>query len=261
MTSDERSNIFNGIWLCSWCATLIDKDERRFPVEVLFRWRQQHEADILREQRADPGEFERRDELQKLFSNEPAAALQVALDQPENWPAFLVVELLRTRMRVQRKRRDDLRNGFRFASSRYISIERFHQWVIERAYDLPKLVTMAARVVTHKLDPAMDSKEPTPSELLESANAIEHVCDGLHEWELNVHRTIFPEEYADLKERMQGQTNTFFSELERLPLEIAKPLGDPSAAGTYQIHLNFIVPPESYQFAEEMAERLANFRR
>jgi hypothetical protein len=35
----ERSGIDNGIWLCSNCADLIDKDERRYSVKVLKAWK------------------------------------------------------------------------------------------------------------------------------------------------------------------------------------------------------------------------------
>jgi len=43
MTPEERSSINNGIWLCRSCADLIDKDEIRFTVEVLHRWKQRAE--------------------------------------------------------------------------------------------------------------------------------------------------------------------------------------------------------------------------
>ncbi|UCE61493.1 MAG: hypothetical protein JSU63_07035 [Phycisphaerales bacterium] len=43
-TSEERSGIENGIWLCSECAQLIDKDEAAYPPEVLLKWKQDHES-------------------------------------------------------------------------------------------------------------------------------------------------------------------------------------------------------------------------
>lgn len=45
MTSQERSNINNGIWLCWSCATLIDRDEKYYTVELLSEWKKQAEAD------------------------------------------------------------------------------------------------------------------------------------------------------------------------------------------------------------------------
>lgn len=39
MASEQRSDISNGIWLCSNCATLIDKDEAQFTVPLLHEWK------------------------------------------------------------------------------------------------------------------------------------------------------------------------------------------------------------------------------
>ena len=35
----DRSSISNGIWLCTNCATMIDKDSTGFPVELLQNWK------------------------------------------------------------------------------------------------------------------------------------------------------------------------------------------------------------------------------
>jgi hypothetical protein len=39
MTTAERSNGANGIWLCQSCSKLIDSDDDRYTVELLHRWR------------------------------------------------------------------------------------------------------------------------------------------------------------------------------------------------------------------------------
>jgi DNA-directed RNA polymerase subunit M/transcription elongation factor TFIIS len=44
MTDAERAGPSNGIWLCRTCARLVDADERRFRVETLRGWKEQHEA-------------------------------------------------------------------------------------------------------------------------------------------------------------------------------------------------------------------------
>jgi|GEM_PF-3954369 len=43
LTSDERSAIDNGIWLCSYCAGLVDKDENIYTVELLRKWKSEAE--------------------------------------------------------------------------------------------------------------------------------------------------------------------------------------------------------------------------
>jgi hypothetical protein len=46
MTPGERSSIQNGIWLCPYCADLIDKDPEHFTVELLHHWKKEHENKI-----------------------------------------------------------------------------------------------------------------------------------------------------------------------------------------------------------------------
>jgi hypothetical protein len=55
MTPAERKAISNAIWLCSVCADLIDKDEKRFSVSLLHKWKKdaEHKASVLLE-RSNP---------------------------------------------------------------------------------------------------------------------------------------------------------------------------------------------------------------
>jgi hypothetical protein len=43
MTPDERKSIDNGIWLCHSCSVLIDRDEKKYTVEILKSWKKQAE--------------------------------------------------------------------------------------------------------------------------------------------------------------------------------------------------------------------------
>lgn len=44
LTNEQRADINNGIWLCTPCSVLIDKDEAAYPVALLIRWKQQAET-------------------------------------------------------------------------------------------------------------------------------------------------------------------------------------------------------------------------
>ena len=50
MTPEERADISNGIWLCSNCATMIDRDAATYTVEKLRNIKRRHEASC----RVDP---------------------------------------------------------------------------------------------------------------------------------------------------------------------------------------------------------------
>lgn len=47
LTSEKRSSIRNGIWLCQNCAKLIDSDETRYTMELLLEWKESAENKAL----------------------------------------------------------------------------------------------------------------------------------------------------------------------------------------------------------------------
>ncbi len=46
LTSEQRKHITNGIWLCGNCASLIDKDEENYPVELIHDWKKGAEQEM-----------------------------------------------------------------------------------------------------------------------------------------------------------------------------------------------------------------------
>ena len=54
LTPQERKGINNGIWLCGNCATLIDKDEVTYPVELVKSWKQQAELEMRKSIEGQP---------------------------------------------------------------------------------------------------------------------------------------------------------------------------------------------------------------
>ncbi|MHB1180016.1 MAG: hypothetical protein ACYCZO_17025 [Daejeonella sp.] len=47
LTESERSSITNAVWLCANCYTLIDKDPKLYPAELLQHWKKQAEESML----------------------------------------------------------------------------------------------------------------------------------------------------------------------------------------------------------------------
>lgn len=44
MTPEERSSIYNGIWLCQNCAKLIDSEPNKYTIELLHQWKEAAES-------------------------------------------------------------------------------------------------------------------------------------------------------------------------------------------------------------------------
>ncbi len=47
LTSEQRLDITNGIWLCQNCAKLVDNDPARFRVDILREWKSAAELQAL----------------------------------------------------------------------------------------------------------------------------------------------------------------------------------------------------------------------
>lgn len=46
LTPEERRHASNGIWLCRDCHKIVDADENKFPLELLKKWKEEHEESI-----------------------------------------------------------------------------------------------------------------------------------------------------------------------------------------------------------------------
>lgn len=49
LTHEQRSGIDNGIWLCQYCAKLIDNDESKYKTDIIVQWKKEAEAGLMRE--------------------------------------------------------------------------------------------------------------------------------------------------------------------------------------------------------------------
>lgn len=72
LSPDERQGIANGIWLCQSCSVLIDKDSKRFTVELLREWRDNAEkqaSERLNKQLGTSGMFTDKNDSETIKPN------------------------------------------------------------------------------------------------------------------------------------------------------------------------------------------------
>ena len=84
---EERRAEANGIWLCNLCASLIDKDEKRFTVELLRKWKKDAVERALKDiATAAPGTYRRPTVVVQLDDDDRAFLRALALpdeDEPD----------------------------------------------------------------------------------------------------------------------------------------------------------------------------------
>jgi hypothetical protein len=254
MTPTERSTITNGIWLCRRCARIIDLDEKRYTIEVLFEWKRTHEGK-MELQLIDNGWQRKVQEINlRPFESESPAAQQIAIDKPQYWEYLLTVELLRSKLVYIKRDFTDLQRGLIYRPSRILDQKEFLIWVKEKISDLLALIRLFMASSTEELPASWGKLGETGDalEILHAANKIASGCQGLLDWETDVQFTYFPNEYDHIKQKMRGWTTHFLAEMERMPQEIAKIFEEPNPTGTYQLNLVFEAPKNIHEVAEEI---------
>jgi hypothetical protein len=145
LTVAELSDITNGIWLCRNCHKLIDNDPLRFPAELLFEWRRQHEQAIL-ERVGRPGD-KLREKIQaehlRFFENTSRLAQQIVLDRPQFWEFKLTAELLRSELLPIYQRWQQLKQGMYVRKSMIIPADQLPPWLSAKFNDVSKIIQSA----------------------------------------------------------------------------------------------------------------------
>lgn len=80
MTTEERKSIHNGLWLCANCASKIDRDDEKYPAELLHKWKALAEETAMREQGTRlPAENDAIDILTSAFTGVPKSILSKSI--------------------------------------------------------------------------------------------------------------------------------------------------------------------------------------
>ncbi|MBD1925444.1 hypothetical protein H6F74_03965 [Trichocoleus sp. FACHB-90] len=256
MTPAERSNITNGIWLCRKCAKLIDSDDKKYTVELLYDWKRNHESQVERKLNGTGWQREIIDLNLKPFENESAASRQIAIDKPEFWEYLLTVELLRAKISSIKKDFYDLKRGLIYRPSVIQDEIHFITWFRQKLHDLQALIKLFMVASTEDLL-ASWGKHGEPGDALEIKRAVDKIAFGCHsllDWEIDVHFTIFPEQLESIKEKMEGWTEHFLLEIDRIPREISQVFDNPKPEGTITINLIFEPPKNIQRVAAEVEQ-------
>jgi hypothetical protein len=256
MTMDERRVITNGIWLCRSCAALVDRDENRYSVETLYKWKRDHEAEQLALIRGPADVVDERQHATRLFKDESPAALQLVIDQPEHWKYLLTAELAREKLRRIRRQIAELHDRVVYVPTKVVALQELPRWLKERTADLHSIMYVLEKIVVHRLGVAWAQDDA--DEILRTTNLLSDACKGLLRWEEQVVGALFPDGFEDMRPSMQGWTSEFLSAMEGIPAEISRVIGA-GVRGEYTIKVPFVIPESFDAFTAELRRRTEKF--
>lgn len=137
-----RAEITNGIWLCRNCHGQVDRDAMRYPAELLFAWRKEHEDRVLRELGSRGERIRRTVEMGNLefLLGYPQIIQRIVMDKPEGWEWRFVAELMRHLNKPELKRLQNLRAGHYFRPTLRVGTNEFISWLNERTHVTSNLI-------------------------------------------------------------------------------------------------------------------------
>lgn len=142
MSDATRSAITNGIWLCRNCHGKIDRDAAKYPAELLFAWRKDHEDRAAREL-GTPGDrlrYETEMAPVQFLASYPPIIQRIAIDKPVGWEWRFVAELMKHLNKPLLKRLNNLQAGHYYNPQPRVQDDQFLGWVTERTHIMSNLI-------------------------------------------------------------------------------------------------------------------------
>lgn len=141
LTDSARADITNAIWLCRNCHGLIDSDDQRFTSDLLYSWREKHEANVVSMIGNKSDEMlllERTRELER-FAEAPPLVRRIIIDRPFGWEYRLTAELLRYLNKPVFRKLHDLRKRMYVKNQEYLDADQMDRWIHARTSEMSNL--------------------------------------------------------------------------------------------------------------------------
>ena len=162
MSEVVRAEITNAIWLCRNCHKKVDEDPRKYPADILFAWREEHEEYVaaILGKLGDDTLSDLKNPSLYLFQDCPPLIKRIAIDKPRGWEWRLTAELMRHFNGPTLRRLEDLRAEFYTRQTEQIDDQEVPAWLSARLNEMQKLISPLTNL-TNQLNIAWgDQGEP-----------------------------------------------------------------------------------------------------
>ncbi len=248
MTSTERRNEVNGIWLCRTCAKLIDSDEQRYPPRLLFEWKHNAEQRVLAQLDGSVDQkFLLETELE-FFSDTNLFIQNIIISRPPHWEYLLAINLLRKPFDKVKRQFDELQKDLVISNSRLLPDEQFVNWSLTKMDDLSCIIEVCSNLFNQELPEAFGpSGVPgDPVKIKRVTELLLDVSHGFFDWEVDLKFTHFSVPFENVKKEMFGWAKRQFFELYRVLEEFEGIFRDNDhPEGHYQLTAVFQLPEAS----------------
>jgi hypothetical protein len=197
MSDVTRAAITNGIWLCRNCHGQIDRDAAKYPAELLFAWRKDHEDRVARElgTRGDRIRYETEMAPFDFLSRYPPIVQRIVIDKPKGWEWRFVAELMRHLNKPQLKRLKNLEAGHYYNPQLRIQRDQFLSWMVERTHVMSNLVRPLAPLIDRLTASWGAPGEPADiEEMHDVCVLIRDALTAIVDFEESMHFAHIPEE-------------------------------------------------------------------
>lgn len=201
MTDTARAEITNGIWLCRNCHKMIDSDPERFPADLLFAWREDHEK-FVAESLGNSARLLKHETNQNSlapFNDFPAIVRRIIIDKPEGWEFRLTAEIMRHLNRKWLRRLDDLRKGYYTRPLTPLKEDEVTQWVRVRLDEMAAMIGPLEGLLQRLTESWGAVGQPGDTrEILRSCELISEFLERAVQHEEQLEFLWVPEEYRRL---------------------------------------------------------------
>jgi len=259
MDSSERGDVTNAIWLCRNCHKLVDADPTKFPSDMLFEWRRQHEGEITRRLGKPSDIIRQKISARQLIEFEACSYLaqQIVIDKPDHWEYKLTIELLRTRMSPAFHRWESLEKGLYTKPATIVTMAEINNWFSARFGEIQKISSAFSGLVNGALQNAWGPPGTPGSEveILRVCNLFVECVQSIIQWEETIRFAELPSDFHEAQALLPAGAKALVDQIARLPKEMATVFEHDNPPGVHKISLAPTLPEG---WAEEFGEAIEN---
>jgi hypothetical protein len=248
MSSAERSDITNAIWLCRNCHKMVDSDPTHYPVGLLFEWLRSHEQAIS-EQLGKTGALARQRYVERYLSElGPLSyrAEKILIEKADYWELSFTIELFRLKLLPVIQRWRDLNRGLYLGKIERITDSDVREWLLDRIYEASLIVQPFELLVSEELSKAWGAPNSSSSEkeILRVVGLIAEACERLLKWEESVRFARLPDAFAPIQDVLTGTIGRQIDEIGKIPTYLSSLVEGGYQPGSHKLELLFNLPDD-----------------